>query len=87
MDRGFGRQVAGRSESLKAVGREFVGPDIVTDVAGLSGLDQHVPDQVGELPLRAGDMPPSMQECGELGAAGVEPTEPLTRLLHAGQNG
>ena len=53
---------------MEAVAREFVGRDIVPEVAGLCGLGQQVSDQVAELLLRSGDVLASMQECREFGA-------------------
>jgi hypothetical protein len=48
---------------VEAVARELIRGDIVPDIAGLYGLGQHASDQVGELPLRSGDVLTSMQEC------------------------
>lgn len=55
-DRRIGREAAGRAQRVQAVTHEFVGRDVIPDVAGLRGVDQHVPNEVAELTLRPGDL-------------------------------
>ena len=55
-DRRVGRQTAGRAQRVEAVTHEFVGRDVIPDVAGLRGVGQHVPNEVAELMLRSGDL-------------------------------
>lgn len=51
---------------MKAVAREFVGCDVVPDVAGLNGVGQQAPDQVAEVLPRSDDVLPSVQPDCEL---------------------
>jgi len=53
---------------VEAVAREFLGRNVVPEVAGLCALDQQAPDEAGEVLLRSGDVLTSMQERRQLGA-------------------
>ena len=55
-DRRVGREAAGRAQRVEAVTHEFVGRNVIPDVAGLRGVDQHVPNEVAELMLRPCDL-------------------------------
>ncbi len=65
---GFGRHASGCREGVQAVAGKLVGRDIISQVAGRYALDEQVPDEIPELPLRSGDVFPSMQEGREFGA-------------------
>ncbi len=65
---GFGRHASGGREGMEAVAGKLVGRDIISQVAGRYALDEQVPDEIPELPLRPGDVFPSMQKGREFGA-------------------
>jgi SAM-dependent methyltransferase len=73
VDRGCGRQVAGRCQGVQAVAREFVGTDIISDAAGLGSLGEQVSEHVAQVPLCSDDVLVRMQECCEFGAVGLVP--------------
>jgi hypothetical protein len=59
-DRCFGWHAPGRCEGKEAVARELVGPDVVSEVAGLYALGQQLSDEGSELLLCSGDVLTSM---------------------------
>lgn len=68
VDRGLGRQAAGRCEGVEAIGRKLAGRDIIPEAASLCALGEQVSDEIAELLLRPGDVLTSMQARREFGA-------------------
>src|SRR6266536_4943016 len=63
----FERCLPAPARALRAVAGELIWRHIVTDIAGLSGLDEQLPDHLVDLVLRSDDPLVSMKERREFG--------------------